>query len=173
MLQAGLTGQKQAVVQHDAPTPVGNVHQNKVLIGWLQHQQSVAGVLRLNCRLTTGLAAHRLPQEVPYALNAGGGVHVAQHPLHGTRLNGHMGLVQMAYQLALFDVHLCAEVGRYCRGRRNAQIPLVFNDLKGTQLREHFYVIILGKIGDLVHRFSSIQLIWVGLFIHRKDICLL
>ena len=111
MLEAGVAGQKQAVVQHHGAAPVGSIHEDEVAVGGLQHQQAVAGVFRFDGRFTGGLAPDCLAEEIAHTLDAGGGVHIAQHPLHGAGLDGDLSLAQIAYQLALSDVHLGTIIG--------------------------------------------------------------
>ena len=153
MLQVGVAGQKQPVVQHHRAAPVGGVQQDEVLIRGLQHQNPVAGILGLDDRFTAGLAPHGLAEQVAHALDAGGGVDVAQHPLHGAGLDGHIGPAQVADQLTLFDVHLGAVVGHRRRAGRDAQVPLVLHHLKGAQLSENGHIVVVGKIRDLIHGF--------------------
>ena len=160
VLEAGLTGQEEAVVQHHRAAPVGGVHEDQIFIGGLQHQQAVAGVLRLDGRLAGDLAPDGLGEEVAHPLDAGGGVHIAQHPLHGAGLDGDLGLAEVTHQLALSHVHLGAVIGVDGGGGGDAQVALVLDDREGPQLGEGLDVVIVHEIGNLIHKAASKKILW-------------
>ena len=151
MLQAGFAGQEQPVIQHHAAAPFRRVQQDQIFIGGLQHQKAAAGVFGLDGGLAGGLAPDGFAQKVADPLDAGGGVDVAQHPLHTAGLDGHGRAVEMTDQLALFDVHLGAVVGGDGGIRGDAEVPLVLDDLERTQLCDDLDVVVVGEIGDLIH----------------------
>ena len=56
--------------------------------GWLQYQNTVADIFRLDCRFTGHFSAECFSEQVSDSFNAGGCIDIADHPLHGSCLNG-------------------------------------------------------------------------------------
>ena len=84
-------------------------------VGGLQYQDPVSCIFRLDGGFSAGLSPYSFSKEIPHALDPGGGVHVSQHPLHGSRLDRDRRLAQITDQLTLFHIHLGAVKGCDCR----------------------------------------------------------
>jgi len=134
VLQVGVTGQEQAVVQDDGTVPLQQVQQEDVLVGGFQHQQAVPGVLRLDGRLLGDRPSQGLAEKIPHPFDAGGGVDVAHHPLHGPGLEGDVCLAEVTDHLPPADMHGTAEIGRLGIARGDAEVPLVLDHPEGAQL---------------------------------------
>ena len=159
VLELRLAGQEQTVVQHHAAVPLGGVQQDQMPVGGLQHQGAVAGVFRLDGSLVGDGGPQSLAEEIAHALDAGGGVDVARHPVHGTGLGGHVALAQVADHLTLADVHLVAVVGHSGGLGRDGQIPLVLDDGEGALPVQDADVVVVGKVVDLDHGKISFLLV--------------
>ena len=127
-----------------------------MLVGGLQHQQAAAGILRLDGALTGDGAAHRLAEEVPDPLDAGVGPDIAEHPLHRPGLEGDAaGFGKVDDRLALAHLHLVHKPGGFRLHRRDAEVPLVFNDPERPLFRQGPDVVVVGVVKDLIHRTFS------------------
>ena len=118
VLQVGVTGQEQAVVQDDGTVPLQQVQQEDVLVGGFQHQQAVPGVLRLDGRLLGNRPSQGLAEKITHPFDAGGGVDVAHRPLHGSGLDCNaFTSVQGTQDLFPADVHFRHKVFFHGRDR--------------------------------------------------------
>ena len=115
MLEPGITRKEKTVIQDDGTAPVCGIHQNQMLVCRFQYQDAVPGVFRFDCGFAGNLAAHGFSEQVAHSLNTGGGIYVSQHPLHGSGLDGHISLAQVADHLTLTHIHFTAEIGHCSR----------------------------------------------------------
>ena len=68
MLQGGLAGQKQTVIQHDGAVPVGHIDEQDVLISRFQHQGTTPCILGFDGGLAGDAAPQRLAEEIAHTL---------------------------------------------------------------------------------------------------------
>ena len=122
-----------------------------MLVGRLQHQHTVTGVLRLDSGLASHAAPEGLAEQIAHALETSGGVDIANRPLHGAGLEGDLSLAEIAEDLAAADIHLRAEVGRDCGVGRNAEVPLVLYNREGTEGIDDFHIVVVGEVLDSIH----------------------
>ena len=151
MLQLGLAGQEQAVIQNNGATPFSSVDQQDVLVGRLQNQRAIAGILGLDGRFTGDTAAQGLAEQIADALDAGSRIHIAHGPLHGACLQGNVRLGHITDNLALTYIHFIAVVSDHSLARHDAQITRVLHYCEGAKLVDNIDIIVVSKVLDLVH----------------------
>ena len=151
VLQGGVTGQKQAVVQYNGAVPLGDVYQQQMLVGGFQHQNAFAGVFRFDGGFSGDRTPQCLPQQVAHALDPGGGVYIAHSPLHSTCLQSHIGFAQITDHLPRPHIHGVAVVCQLGFHGSHAQVSLVFDHGVCAQSVDHPDVVVVEKILDFVH----------------------
>ena len=157
MLQLGLAGQEEAVIQNNGATSVSSVDQQDMLISRLQDQRAIAGILGLDGRFTGDTSAQGLAEQIAYTLDAGSRIHIAHGPLHSARLQGNIGLSHIADNLALTYIHLIAVVGNHCVARHDTQITRVLHHREGAKLVDDLDIIVVSKVFDLVHGYYHLS----------------
>jgi len=157
MLQLGLAGQEQTVIQNNGATPVSSVDQQDMLVSRLQDQRAVAGILGLDGRFTGDTSAQGLTEQIAYTLNAGSRIHIAHGPLHGARLQSDVGLGHIADDLTLTYIHLIAVVSDHGIAGHDAQITRVLHYCEGAKLVDNIDIIVVSKVLDLVHGYYHLS----------------
>ena len=157
MLQFGLAGQEQAVIQNNGATPVSSVDQEDVFVSRFQDQSAIAGILGLDGRFTGDTAAQGLTEQIADTLDAGRCIHIAHSPLHGTSLQSDVGLGHIADHLTLTYIHLIAVVSDHSVARHHAQITRVLHYREGAKLVDDLNVIVVSKVFDLVHGYYHLS----------------
>ena len=145
----------EAIIQHNAAAPIGHINQQNVLVGGFQHQQTIAGVLRLDGGFTGDAATQSFAEQVADTLNAGSGIDTANSPLHCTGLQGDVCGADLTYNLALTNIHFVAVVCQRSGAGRNAQITLILHNLEGTHFADDLNIIIIKEILYTVHSNTS------------------
>ena len=120
MLQTGVAGQKQAVIQHDGVIPILQIDEKNEAVGGFQHQGSGSGVLWLDGALSRDLTTDGFSEEIAYPFDSGIAADVAHHPRHGPGLKGDVGLGHIADHLTPADVHGRRKVSGLGAGGRDA-----------------------------------------------------
>lgn len=80
----------------------------------------------------------------------------------GASLKGDIGLFQITEDLPPAHMHNAAEISGLGAVRADTEVPLVFNDLKGSQLGQGTDVVVVDEIGKLIHGHTPPQ----GCFLH-------